>query len=118
MRILLGLFFLGMAMASQAQSKVETRFRVEGICGMCEDRIEAVLDVAGVVAADWDLATKELMVVYKPKKISEEQLHVLLNSVGHDTQSRKASDQEYAGIHSCCKYRESEGCSEGNDRKN
>ncbi len=58
------------------------------------------------------------MVVYKPKKISEEQLHVLLNSVGHDTQSRKASDQEYAGIHSCCKYRESEGCSEGNDRKN
>lgn len=115
MKFIFGLVLLGLAMATQAQSKIEARFRVEGICGMCEERIETVLDVAGVVAADWDLATKELMVVYKPKKISEEQLHVLLNSVGHDTQSRKASDQEYAGIHSCCKYRESDGCSEGRD---
>jgi len=109
--------FCSLGIAGFAQGKLTTQFRVEGVCGMCEERIEAVLDVPGVVVADWDLASKELHVVYKPKKISEEQLHLLLNSVGHDTSKRRASDDQYAGIHSCCRYRESSGCSEGRDSK-
>ncbi len=109
--------FVSLGIVGFAQGKIFTQFRVEGVCSMCEERIEAVLDVPGVVVADWDLDSKELRVVYKPKKIREEDLHALLNSVGHDTSKRRASDDEYAGIHSCCRYRESSGCSEGLDSK-
>ena len=97
--------------AFAAQSQKETAsFRVEGICGMCEERIEGALDVPGVVVADWDKETKMLQVVYQTKKLSEEDLHALIHAVGHDTAAGKATDEEYAGLHGCCKYREGASC--------
>lgn len=87
-----------------------TSFRVEGVCGMCEDRIERALDVPGVVAADWDRESKMLSVVYRANKITEEDLHALIHAVGHDTSAGKCTDEEYAGLHGCCKYREGASC--------
>ena len=86
--------------------KEEATFGVSGVCGMCEDRIESALDVKGIVVADWDLETKQLHVVYNPKKISENDIHALLNEVGHDTEKSKASKAQYEGLHGCCKYRD------------
>ena len=76
---------------------------------MCENRIEAAFDQKGIVAADYNLETKQLHVVYKAKKWNEESLHKLATGVGHDTDKYKATDEQYANMHGCCKYRDSEG---------
>jgi copper chaperone CopZ len=109
MKYALVLFAFMAAQWAQAQ-KESISFRVEGVCGMCEDRIEGALDVPGVVVADWDLETKMLSVVYRSKKITEQELHDLVHAVGHDTSAGKATDDEYAGLHGCCKYREGASC--------
>lgn len=109
MKYALVLFALVATQWTHAQKESVT-FRVEGICGMCEDRIEGALDVPGVVVADWDRDSKMVSVVYRSKKITEQQLHDLIHAVGHDTSAGKASDEEYAGLHGCCKYREGASC--------
>ena len=73
---------------------------------MCEDRIEAAFDQKGIVAADYDLEKKTIHVVYKTKKWDEERLHKLATAVGHDTDKYKATDEVYANMHGCCKYRD------------
>jgi len=98
------------AVAAQAQ-KAELTFGVSALCGMCENRIEAAFDQKGIVAADYNLETKQLHVVYKTKKWNEEGLHKLATGVGHDTDKYKATDEQYANIHGCCKYRDHESCS-------
>ena len=62
-----------------AQKKVELKFITDGVCGMCEDRIEKTLiDLRGVWSAEWDLNTHETFVVYNTKKISEDKIHEAL----------------------------------------
>ena len=88
------------------QKKVDVTFEVGGVCGMCEERIEKVYDVKGIVIADYDLETHQLHVVYKTKHFPDIlDVHRLATSVGHDTDLIKASDEVYAKIHACCKYR-------------
>jgi periplasmic mercuric ion binding protein len=95
------------ALFAQKQS---VTFRVEGVCGMCETRIENALDVPGVVMADWNVESKLLTVVYRSNKLTEDALHDLLHEVGHDTSAGQATDEQYAGLHGCCKYREGASC--------
>ena len=109
-RFLLLLVVALIAVSAQAQ-KAELTFGVSGLCGMCEDRIEAAFDQKGIVAADYDLEKKTIQVVYKTKKWDEERLHKLATAVGHDTDKYKADDEVYANIHGCCKYREHGSCS-------
>ena len=97
-----------MAMTAQAQ-KAELTFGVSGICGMCENRIESAFDKKGIVAVDYNLDNKKIHVVYKTKKWNEESLHKLATGVGHDTDKYKATAEQYANMHGCCKYRDSEG---------
>ena len=92
--------------ACEADKKEEVAFEVSGVCGMCEERIESALDVKGIVMADWDLETKQLQVVFNPSKISEDDIHALLNAVGHDTEKSQATQEQYDGLHGCCKYRD------------
>ena len=103
------------AISAQAQ-KAELTFGVSGLCGMCEDRIESAFDQKGIVAADYDLEQKTIRVVYKTKKWDEESLHKLATVIGHDTDKYKATDEAYANIHGCCKYRDpkswSDSCGE------
>ena len=98
------------AVSAQAQ-RAELTFRVSALCGMCEQRIEAAYDQKGIVEADYNLETKQLHVVYKTKKWNEESLHKLATGVGHDTDKFKATDEQYANMHGCCKYRDHESCS-------
>ncbi len=73
---------------------------------MCEERIENALDVKGIKAAEWNKTTKACEVSYRSDKITEEQIHALLNEAGHDTDKSKASEEQYGTVHACCKYRE------------
>lgn len=95
-----------LSVPSFAQSKVTTaHIKVFGNCGMCKSRIEKVLDHSGIKLAKWNTKTKDLEVVYNKKKISEQQIHELVASVGHDTDKVKAKDEVYAKLPFCCLYR-------------
>gem|GEM_PF-130889 len=110
MKQLTTIAFVLVSIVSFGQKKAETTFVVQGLCGMCEERIERAFDVPGVINADWDVKTKELQVAYKTKKLDENKLHALAAAAGHDTDLVKATDEEYAGLHGCCKYRDGGSC--------
>lgn len=97
--------FLIQTSPSFAQAPIETSFEVSSVCEMCTARIEKAVDVKGVKTAEYDLDTHLLSIVYSPKHITEDEIHALLNAVGHDTEKSKASDEEYNSVHGCCKYR-------------
>lgn len=100
--------FMSMSMLAQKSKTVTTSFWVAGICGMCEEAIEKAMDVTGVITADYSLATNNLTVTYKPSKLSEDQLHKLLNAVGYDTEKSTCTEAQYNLVHDCCRYREQE----------
>jgi len=113
MRLLSKLFgfvlLMGLSSSSLWAQKVEVTFWVDGICGMCEDRIEtALLNTKGVWAAEWNASNHQVAVVYNPKKIMELDLHQAVAAAGHDTKKVKATDAAYAKVHGCCKYRSPE----------
>ena len=100
-------FFLAISFSVSAQKEVKTiTIHVDGICGMCEERIENALDVKGVKSAEWDKNSHQCEISYRVDKISEEELHQLLNDAGHDTEKSTASAEAYESVHACCKYRE------------
>lgn len=100
------ILFLGLfAFQSNAQN-VEQTFWVGGVCEMCKERIEKTMDTQGVRFAEYNVDSHELTVAYNTKKVSETEIHALLNNAGHDTAKSKASDEQYAAIHGCCKYRD------------
>jgi hypothetical protein len=102
------LFFLFIfsAFNFQAQSKKvkKVSFIVNGVCGMCKERIESTLDVKGVSFASWSEETHLCNVTYKSNKISEKEIHLLLASKGHDTPVCRATDEAYNNLHHCCHY--------------
>ncbi len=104
-KLLVGIWLLvsGSALAQTA----EVSYWVDGVCGMCEKRIEsALLSTPGVKFADWSRETHMVKVAFNPKKLSEQKLHEIVAAAGHDTQRLRAKDADYAKVHACCKYRE------------
>jgi len=104
--LMLLLFIATTAVSAQSKKTEEVSFWVAGVCGMCEKTIENALDVKGVVAVDYDLKTHQVHVVFKSAKISVDQMHVLLNEAGYDTEKSNCSDAQYNRVHGCCKYRD------------
>jgi hypothetical protein len=99
-------FFFLISFSAIAQKEVKTiSIHVDGICGMCKERIENALDVNGVKYANWDEESHDCEIAYRTDKLTEADLHKLLNDVGHDTDKSKASDKAYESVHECCKYR-------------
>lgn len=115
MRFLLSFCLLVLSTVTWAQGSLKCEFTAKGCCPMCEDRIVAALDVRGVRAAEWDQFEEKAMVVYKPKKISEEEIQQLVADAGHDTDLFTANDEVYNGLAACCLYRT--GCQGCSDRK-
>jgi copper chaperone CopZ len=108
--LLLSILFVQFGGQTNAQDPktITTSFWVASVCQTCKATIEKAMDTRGIVQASYDLETQMLTVTYKPKKISEAQLHVLLNAVGYDTATSKCSDEQYSRVHHCCRYRELE----------
>lgn len=79
----------------------ETTVFVDGICGMCKERIETIAyKLKGVKWAEWDLESKILTLKFK-EGLNEEKLAETLAKGGHDNWMLKA----YQSLHSWCKYR-------------
>ena len=115
MRLLLSLCLVVMSCVTWGQGSLKCEFTAKGCCPMCEDRIVAALDVPGVRAVEWDQFEEKAVVVYKPKKISEERIQQLVADAGHDTDLYTATDEAYNGLEACCLYRT--GCQGCSDRK-
>jgi len=94
------------AQPTNTKSKVEVRFKVYGNCGACEERINEALDQKGIVAGGWDRVKQEVWVVYRPSKVTLEQIHRYIAAVGHDTDLMKADTAVYHSLPNCCLYRE------------
>jgi copper chaperone CopZ len=97
------LFLVGLSAYAQ---KSTLEIPVSGICEMCKARIERSLDVPGIWFAEWNVETKVATVVYKGDKITPEEIHGLIANAGHDTDQKKASEEAYAKVHDCCRYRD------------
>lgn len=88
------------------KNKIVT-FQVNGTCGMCKKRIEkAAYSVKGVKSAEWHADHKDIYLIIDETKCSLEDVQKAIAKVGHDTEKIKATDEDYAKIHECCKYRE------------
>ncbi len=82
-------------------------FFVDGLCGMCKDRIEnAAMSVNGVHSANWEQETKTLHVEFDDGLTNLTQIHKSIAKAGHDTKIVKAETAIYESLPDCCKYRE------------
>lgn len=107
--VVLGLFFSVVVFADNGEKKkkVETlEFEVAGVCGACEKRIEKAALIKGVKMADWDKEKQKIKVIYTTKKTDEKAIHQAIAKAGHDTEKVKATDEAYAQLSDCCKYRD------------
>ena len=90
----------------QAQ-EIEYSFRVEGLCGMCQERIEKTATKKGKAeSASWDLESKLLTIAVDESKTSVYAVRIALAEAGHDNGAYFAEDAVYDQLHHCCKYRD------------
>ncbi|MAZ96448.1 MAG: ATPase [Flavobacteriales bacterium] len=81
---------------------------VDGLCGMCKKRIENAAYLPGVKKVNWNKESHQLELVFLNKKVSQEEIIASINSIGHDVEGSLASEEQYAKVHGCCKYRDPE----------
>ena len=93
--------------AQDAPKKIQTdEFAVQGVCSMCEKRIEKAALISGVMSATWNKDHQSLKVIYKSKKVSLKEVKKAVAEAGHDTDDIKASDDAYSTLPACCAYRD------------
>jgi cation transport ATPase len=102
------LMFVGVFAFGQNKN-AKASLEVDGVCLMCKDRIEkAAIRTKGVKSAVWNVQTHELKLIYDERKTDLSTIENKIAAVGHDTKSVIASDDAYASVHACCKYRDEE----------
>ncbi|WP_396602103.1 heavy-metal-associated domain-containing protein [Algibacter sp. R77976] len=108
MKKLLVLALMLTATLTFAQNKnAKASMEVDGVCGMCKARIEkACLNTKGVKFATWSIETHELKLIYDDRKTDVNTIEKQVLAAGHDVKGKKATDEAYASVHACCKYRE------------
>lgn len=91
-----------------AQDKnARASMEVDGVCGMCKERIEkAAIKTKGVKSAVWSIQTHELSLIYDARKTDLESISENIALVGHDTKAIKATEEAYLSVHECCRYRD------------
>ena len=106
------LLFTGVIFAQEKNKKMT--MEVDGKCDMCKMRIDkAALGVKGVKYAQWDVPSHQLSLIVDERKTDPMKIKTALVEVGHDTKELKATDEAYASVHPCCKYREDDSDDSG-----
>lgn len=101
------LFVTTIAFAQDKNKKVN--IEVDGVCGMCKERIEkAAIRTKGVKSAVWNVDTHELKLIFDERKTDVKTISASIAAVGHDTKEIKATDEQYNSVHACCLYRDDE----------
>ncbi|CAM3298134.1 heavy-metal-associated domain-containing protein [Aequorivita lipolytica] len=104
--VILGIVLISAAGFAQNKNAKAT-IEVDGVCGMCKERIEkASIQAKGVKSAIWSVETHELNLIYNEGKTDLTKIQQSVADSGHDTQDIKAKDEVYETINPCCKYRD------------
>lgn len=91
---------------AQKSKNIETvNMKVEGVCSMCQQRIQKASFIKGVKSAHWNQESQILSVIFNPKKTSAEQISQSVANVGHATEHHKADKQTYQELPDCCSYK-------------
>jgi Cu(I)/Ag(I) efflux system membrane fusion protein len=95
--------------SSEVKSSANTghaEFRVEGLCEMCKERIEAAAkSVHGVESADWNSETKQLHLSFDKSHTNIDDVKKTIADAGHDNDKYRAPDETYKSLPECCLYR-------------
>lgn len=97
------IFILGITV-NYGQEKEHT-VTVQGLCGMCEERIIDAAEEAGAIKTTWDAESLLLKVTFDAKKTSIDKIQQNVALKGHDTGKYKATDEVYNELPGCCQYR-------------
>ena len=92
--------------ATKTSKIVTTEFSVQGVCGMCQARIEKAGLIKGVKLVSWDKDAQKVKVIYSAKKTKLEDIHRAIAGVGHDSDLVKAEEKDYKTLPDCCAYRD------------
>lgn len=104
--LIISVLFMGVTGFSQNKNAKAT-IEVDGVCGMCKERIEkASVQAKGVKMATWNVETHQLDLIYNEKKTDLTLIQQSIADSGHDTQDILAKDEVYDNIMDCCKYRD------------
>jgi hypothetical protein len=102
--ILLSILLLPADVYPKSGDVKTAEFKVEGVCGMCKDRIENGALIKGVKKAEWDKKTEMLTVIYNPDKVELIDIHKAIAELGHSTDKVKAKEASYNKLPMCCQY--------------
>ena len=93
-------------LVAQNKKTEKVSFEVTGNCEICKKRIEkSALTVKGVKAANWDIPSNFISIVYNPNRVTLLKIQNSIAQVGHDTPLAKATDEIYNKLPMCCIYR-------------
>ncbi len=98
-------FNIILSLSVTGQDLIEFNFRVEGNCGMCQERIEKVAKSNGAETADWNIDNQVLTIAIDMDKVSVSTIRYAIAQAGHDNGAFFAPDEVYNDLHGCCKYR-------------
>ena len=91
---------------AQNKNTEKVIFEVTGNCEICKKRIEkSALTVKGVKAANWDIPSNLISIVYNPNRATLLKIQNTIAQIGHDTPLAKAPDEIYNKLPLCCIYR-------------
>lgn len=95
--------------SSQAQEKksknAKKDIEVRGNCEMCKKRIEkTAYAIPGVKSAEWHQDDQTLHLIVNEQKTDALKVQQAIAKVGHDTKDVRATDEDYAKLHTCCSY--------------
>ncbi len=104
---ILTLFLMNFSFAQDKNARAS--MDVDGVCGMCKERIEkAAIRTKGVKSAVWTIETHQLDLIYDARKTDIDLISESIAAVGHDTKVIKATEEAYLSVHDCCRYRDDE----------
>ena len=100
---MLGVLLIFISLNGFSQTKKEATIHSSVVCDDCKDRIESVLNYTkGVKFADVDVETKKVVVKYNSKKISLEEIKIIV-SIGYDADEMTAEETAVEKLPACCK---------------
>jgi copper chaperone CopZ len=120
MKQVLIIFLLSLGTLAFAQNKnAKASIEVDGVCGMCKERIEkAAIRTKGVKSAVWNIDTHELKLIFDERKTDVKEISKQIAAVGHDTKLIKATEEAYMTVHACCRYRDKDVVKDHEGEKN
>lgn len=97
-------FALLSSCAAQMKNTRTVSLRIDGDCGMCEERIEKAGNVNGEAQVNWDPDTKQATIAYDSTRTNLDAILKRIAQAGYDTPNYLAPDAAYAQLPGCCQY--------------